>query len=232
MIVHSRKRGGGVPRISAERRQANRDQIVAAARRCFARDGFHQTSMPDIAAEAGVSVGAPYRYFASKEEIILEIAGDAFRLIFAPVERLAVTGADATVADLVAAAIDPLSGDVTAGGQVAGVDELLRCAVQAWGELLRRDDLRQHAAAGFEDVRQRIAGALRRGQDAGTVSPELNSDRGARIVMALLHGFIVQRTAFGLVDTAGFARDVQVLLADAGVLSHRPLEPGRPDQAG
>jgi AcrR family transcriptional regulator len=223
-----------MPRISAERRQANRDQIVAAARRCFARDGFHQTSMPDIAAEAGVSVGAPYRYFASKEEIILEIAGDAFRLIFAPVERLAATGADATVADLVAAAIDPVSGDVTAGAgsQVAGVDELLRCAVQAWGELLRRDDLRQHAAAGFEDVRQRIAGALRHGQDAGTVSPELNPDRGARIVMALLHGFIVQRTAFGLADTAGFARDVQVLLADAGVLSRRPLEPGRPGQGG
>jgi AcrR family transcriptional regulator len=233
MIVHSRKRGGSVPRISAERRQANRAQIVAAARRCFARDGFHQTSMPDIAAEAGVSVGAPYRYFAGKEEIIREIAGDAFRLIFAPVERLAATGADATVADLVAAAIDPVSGAVTAGGnQAAGVDELLRCAVQAWGELLRRDDLRQHAAVGFEDVRQRIAGALRHGQDAGTVSPELNPDRGARIVMALLHGFIVQRTAFGLADTAGFARDVQVLLADAGVLSHRPLEPGRPDQAG
>src|ERR1041385_5448735 len=77
-----------VPRITPERREAKRAEIVAAARRCFSRDGFHQTSMPDIAAEAGVSAGAPYRYFASKEEIILAIAGDAFRLIFEPVERL------------------------------------------------------------------------------------------------------------------------------------------------
>ncbi|WP_106968974.1 helix-turn-helix domain-containing protein [Streptomyces sp. PRh5] len=34
-------------------------EIVAAARRRFSRDGFHQSSMPDIAAEAGVSAGAP-----------------------------------------------------------------------------------------------------------------------------------------------------------------------------
>ena len=66
-----------MPRITPERREAKRAEIVAAARRCFSRDGFHQTSMPDIAAEAGVSAGAPYRYFASKEEIILAIAGDA-----------------------------------------------------------------------------------------------------------------------------------------------------------
>lgn len=213
-----------MPRISAERRQANRTQIVAAARRCFARQGFHQTSMPDIAAEAGVSVGAPYRYFSSKEQIILEIAGDAFRLIFGPVERLASTAGDLTMADLVAAAVEPVSGDLTidAANDVVPVDELLRCAIQSWGELLRREDLRQHAAEGFEQVRRRIAEALRHGQAAGTVPAELNPDRGARIVMALLHGFIVHRTAFGLDDPAGFTRDVRTVLSDAGVLIDPP----------
>lgn len=213
-----------MPRISAERRQANRAQITAAARRCFSRQGFHQTSMPDIAAEAGVSVGAPYRYFSSKEEIILEIAGDAFRLIFDPVERLAATADDLTMADLVAAAAGPVSADlaVNAAGQVIPVDELLRCAIQSWGELLRREDLRQRAAEGFEQVRQCIAAALGRGQEAGTVPPELDPDRGARMVMALLHGFIVQRAAFGLHDTAGFIRDVRAALGDAGILSDGP----------
>jgi AcrR family transcriptional regulator len=213
-----------MPRISAERRQANRAQIVAAARRCFSRQGFHQTSMPDIAAEAGVSVGAPYRYFTSKEEIILEIAGDAFRLIFGPIERLTATAGDLTTADLVTAAVGPVSGDrtVDTAGQVIPVDELLRCAVQAWGELLRREDLRQQAARGFEQVRLSITEALGHGQAAGTVPAELDPDRGARIVMALLHGFIVQRTAFGLDDAAGFTRDVRTLLSDAGVLSDGP----------
>jgi AcrR family transcriptional regulator len=47
-----------MPRITQERRDAKRANIVAAARRCFSRDGFHQTSMPEIAREAGVSAGA------------------------------------------------------------------------------------------------------------------------------------------------------------------------------
>src|SRR5215212_5253167 len=112
--------------------------------------------MPDIAAEAGVSVGAPYRYFAGKEEIILEIAGDAFRLIFDPVERLVDAAGVVTVADLVAAAVDPVSDDlaVDRAGQVVPVEELLRCAVLAWGELLCHDGLRQQAGAGFERVRR------------------------------------------------------------------------------
>ncbi len=209
-----------MPRITDGRREANRAQIVAAARRCFSRDGFHQTSMPDIAAEAGVSVGAPYRYFAGKEELILEIAGDAFRVIFDPVERLVDRADDLTVADLVTAAVGPVSGDVTAdrAGAVVPVDELLRCAVQAWGELLRHEGLRQRANAGFEHVRQRIAAALRRGQRAGSVPPELDPDRGARVVMALLHGFVLQRTAFGLDDPAGFAADVRAAVSDSGLL--------------
>ncbi|WP_326946925.1 TetR/AcrR family transcriptional regulator [Amycolatopsis sp. NBC_01307] len=212
-----------MPRITAERRAANRSQIVAAARRCFSRDGFHQTSMPDIAAEAGVSVGAPYRYFAGKEEIILEIAGDAFRVMFDPVEQFVDAAGDVTLADLVAAAIDPVSGEIAVDetGQAVPVDELLRCAVQAWGELLRHEGLQQQAEAGFEGVRGRIADALRTGQRAGSVPAELDPDRGARVVMAVLHGFVLQYTAFGLDDTTGFVRDVRIALGDTGLLRER-----------
>jgi AcrR family transcriptional regulator len=210
-----------MPRITDAHREARRAEIIAAARRCFSRDGFHQTSMPDIAAEAGVSVGAPYRYFASKEEIILEIAGDAFRVIFEPVERLVGAGAAVSVAGLVEASVEPVSGPVThdRSGAPAPVDELLRCAVQAWGELLRHEEMRRRAVEGFERVRADMALALRRGQQAGTVPAGLDADRGTRVVMALLHGFVLQRTAFGLDDTAGFTHDVRSILLDAGLLT-------------
>jgi AcrR family transcriptional regulator len=209
-----------MPRITEARREARRAEIVAAARRRFSRDGFHQTSMPDIAKEAGVSVGAPYRYFSSKEEIILELAGDAFRAIFEPVARLA-DGAEApTVADLVSASIGRVGGDTTvdAAGRPVPVDELLRCAVQAWSELLAHDVLRRRAVEGFEDVRRRMAEVLRRGQAAGTVPVELDPERCTRVVMALLHGFVLQRVAFGLDDAETFIQDVRAMLADAGVL--------------
>ncbi|MBU3062216.1 TetR family transcriptional regulator [Nocardia sp. NEAU-G5] len=178
--------------------------------------------MPDIAAAAGVSAGAPYRYFASKEEIILTIAGDAFRLIFEPVQRLAAGAAAASVADLVAAALEALHADTVTdtAGRPVPVEELLRCAVQTWSELLRDDAVRAGAVAGFESVRRDIADALRRGQAAGTVAPAVEPEHGARVVMGLLHGFLLQRVAFGLTDTAAFARDVQALFAGT--------DPGRP----
>src|SRR6187399_538698 len=49
-------------------------QILNAALVCFAKRGFHQASMHDISAEAGISVGLIYRYFANKEAVISAMA--------------------------------------------------------------------------------------------------------------------------------------------------------------
>src|SRR5437762_2749901 len=49
-------------------------QILDEELFCFAQRGFHQTSMHDISAEAGISVGLIYRYFANKEAVISAMA--------------------------------------------------------------------------------------------------------------------------------------------------------------
>ncbi len=51
-----------------------RTQILDAAVVCFAKRGFHQASMHDISAEAGISVGLIYRYFENKEAVISAMA--------------------------------------------------------------------------------------------------------------------------------------------------------------
>jgi AcrR family transcriptional regulator len=61
-------------RANAQLQADRRDEILAAAQTCFARSGFHQTSMQEICAQAGMSPGNLYRYFRSKEEIIAGIA--------------------------------------------------------------------------------------------------------------------------------------------------------------
>ena len=55
---------------NAQLHSDRRSEILDAARRCFVRSGFHQTSMQEICAEAGMSPGNLYRYFPSKEAII------------------------------------------------------------------------------------------------------------------------------------------------------------------
>lgn len=54
----------------SDHRTDQQRRILAAAVTCFARSGFHGTSMQQICAEAGMSPGALYRYFPSKESLI------------------------------------------------------------------------------------------------------------------------------------------------------------------
>jgi AcrR family transcriptional regulator len=62
-----------MPKVSQAHLDARRQQIVDAARARFASHGFARTSMADIVAESGLSNGAIYRYFASKDEIVVAV---------------------------------------------------------------------------------------------------------------------------------------------------------------
>lgn len=63
-----------MPKLSPATQAKRRAHILDAAEICFARNGFHRTSMQDICREANVSAGALYVYFASKEDLIAGIA--------------------------------------------------------------------------------------------------------------------------------------------------------------
>ena len=57
-----------------ERQERTREQLVAAASRVFARRGYHQATVEEIAAEAGFSTGAVYSNFSGKEQLFLALA--------------------------------------------------------------------------------------------------------------------------------------------------------------
>jgi AcrR family transcriptional regulator len=57
-----------------ELRERRREQILAAAGRCFVKKGFHQTSMAEIAAASQLSMGLLYRYFKDKNALVVEFA--------------------------------------------------------------------------------------------------------------------------------------------------------------
>jgi len=64
------------PRTSKQNsriRDERREQILHAALKVFARCGFAAARMTDIAAEAGISTGLAYHYFASKEDLFHEL---------------------------------------------------------------------------------------------------------------------------------------------------------------
>src|ERR1700745_2039016 len=73
MNVHSSSNPMSQPQIETSNLD-RRNQILEAALVCFAKRGFHQTSMHDISSEAGISVGLIYRYFENKEAVISAMA--------------------------------------------------------------------------------------------------------------------------------------------------------------
>jgi AcrR family transcriptional regulator len=64
-----------------------RRQILDAAIRVFARQGFHSTRVSDIADEAGVAYGLVYHYFKSKEEVLNELFTERWSLLLAAIEE-------------------------------------------------------------------------------------------------------------------------------------------------
>lgn len=68
--------------------EAQRARILLAARKCFAESGFHAANMASIAETAGVSAGLIYRYFDSKNAIILAIIERKLNDVQADIRRL------------------------------------------------------------------------------------------------------------------------------------------------
>jgi AcrR family transcriptional regulator len=69
------------PAVSAEDKLRRRDEIMAAANKVFARNGFHATTIADIAKEAGLAYGSVYWYFDSKDDLFRQlIAAEEYAL--------------------------------------------------------------------------------------------------------------------------------------------------------
>jgi AcrR family transcriptional regulator len=63
-----------MPKISIEKRTARREQILAGARRCFAEHGYEGATVARLEEEIGLSRGAIFNYFSSKEDLFVELA--------------------------------------------------------------------------------------------------------------------------------------------------------------
>ncbi len=63
-----------MPKISDERRAERLEQILEGARRCFAENGYEGATVAKLEREIGLSRGAIFNYFPSKEDLFVELA--------------------------------------------------------------------------------------------------------------------------------------------------------------
>jgi AcrR family transcriptional regulator len=174
-----------MPKISQLRRDARRQQILDAALACFSKEGFHQTGMSEIVRRSGLSHGAVYGYFPSKDDIIETLADDRHQR-------------EALLNEVALQTRDPIDGLhrlVRAYGawlNDPGGTPGRRVGVHGWAEALRNDRVRALVVAGIDVPRATIAELIERGQQSGQISRRVSAEAVARSLIALLQGFVLQ----------------------------------------
>jgi AcrR family transcriptional regulator len=206
-----------MPKISEEKRQARRLQILDAATRCFARDGFHRTTMEDIVWESKLSPGAIYCYFRGKNDIVAAIADQRHSRESALLaELLKSKSVSEGLQQLAQAFFDMLQDPKEKGRR--------KVAIQIWAESLRDKHIRKIVERGLRQ-RDALTASLRRAQRAGQLPRDLDTDSLSRVMLALLQGFILQQAWEPELDTNGYLRTVTRLMNP--VLSQARATPRR-----
>lgn len=191
--------------VRAARASSRRRQLLDAAVTVMGQKGFHQMSMQDLAAEAHVSVGLIYKYFAGKEDLLLATIvriQDAFRDQLAPA---------------IAAAGDDVVAQLAAGIRryVEIVDENLDAVVLTYRESRTLDAA---GRAQIKDLEIATAAPLRAVIAAGVARAVFDTtdvDLVVFDIMLLAHGWALKHWHFG----ANYSLDEYIRLQTRYVLA-------------
>jgi AcrR family transcriptional regulator len=198
--------GVKVPRTTKPAEQVRSD-LLAAAARLFAGRGFSQVSIADVAGAAGVATGTFYRYFPSKDEVVVRLRCDVLDEVLEIMAAGAPTDAS------------------TPEAWWAAAEATIRSTIGFWFEDLDRS--RVVLRGGFTDegvgIEAAIAAGLAEGLVAGQALGAVRADADAPLVASfLMHG------TFGLVYHAivgGLSDDPSRLVASVTALARNVLLP-------
>ncbi len=195
-----------MPKVSEAHLEARKEQIVAAAFLCFARKGFHPTTMQDICAEANLSPGAVYRYFAGKEDIIQSACDEAqaAQNVGVIADALAERDTRAMFHGLARAFFSRFDDDAA--------DVYNRTSLQLWAEMAINDRVRESFRRNHAAVRAGLAEVVREAQRRGDVDAGLEPGALASAMIALYDGFRLQKAMDPSIDTSDYARVAEALL--------------------
>jgi AcrR family transcriptional regulator len=164
-------------RLNIQRQADRRDEILSAAQRCFVRSGFHQTSMQEICAEAGMSPGNLYRYFPSKEALI---AGIAER------DRAEVAQEFAN-ADLSQGLFAVLKGMAHHHFTVRPIEQVKLCT-EVMAEARRNPEIARISASFDADVRKWLINLFNAAAERGDIAEDADIEGAVDMLMTIADG--------------------------------------------
>lgn len=173
-----------MPRVSQQHRDERRREIVEAASRCFVEHGFEGASMHRIIAATGLSAGALYNHFPSKQELVLASARAALGRVLDPAEDEG--GSGGGPAEWVAGLLERLAADPAA----------TRLLLITWGGAVSEPALAAVAGEHLGRVRDRVEERYGRWavEELG-LDPQRAREwvaMFAQAILSVLQGYVVQ----------------------------------------
>jgi AcrR family transcriptional regulator len=196
-MATSKTRRGGRPRKTsgdarldrrtraarAEGREA-RDELLSASLRVFARRGYRDAGVDEIAAEAGYSKGALYWHFSGKEELLMALLEER---VDAPLrDRVALLASAPPERDMSVEATRAFA------QQLGQEREAMLLEREYWSLAIRDPELRSRYAERQSELRDALAAAMEaRARHLGTPDLTMAAEDVARIVMSIIGGLAV-----------------------------------------
>jgi AcrR family transcriptional regulator len=161
-----------------------REELLTAALRVFARRGYREAGVDEIAAEAGYSKGALYWHFSGKEQLLTALIDER---IDAPLrDRVALLASAPPDRDMSVEATRAFA------RQLGEEREAMLLEREYWSLAIRDPELRIRYAERQAELRGALASALEaRARHLGTPALTVPAEDVARIVMSIIGGLSV-----------------------------------------
>jgi AcrR family transcriptional regulator len=174
-----------MPKLKPEEVELRRQEIIEAARNCFLRNGFHQTTTDEICHEAAITPGGLYHYFDSKDDIISAVIRDTTGTTVGRLTSMTKGARDARSA---------FQDVIEYFSQVIrdpDLDTRTRFDVEIWAETLRNDKLATITQEGLAFRRQWMEALITRGREEGMYRPEVDPRGLANLLLVTMMGMRV-----------------------------------------
>lgn len=215
-----------MPKVPDRYLEDRRNEIIDAAEACFLRKGFHLSTMQDICRESGLSPGAIYRYFKSKNDIIAAVIGRSTERQAALIQQARDSYSEA------AQALEAIGEQFFGELEKDGMERFAAMELEVWGEALRNAELRATNLRQFRLLATALSELFRLAADQSGIRPTGTRPTGlAHLALAIFHGLQLYRALYPDEVSVREVLEILILLLRARLPEGEPRGRVKPSAA-
>ncbi|UCD09987.1 MAG: TetR/AcrR family transcriptional regulator [Dehalococcoidales bacterium] len=193
-----------MPKVKSSYLKARQEKILEAALDCFAKKGFNEASVDDICQIVGLSHGAIYRYFSSKEDVIEASVQRSREMRAERFENLK------QKESAIEAINESMESSINRIEEPEGI-RYTRLWVQLFSESLKNERIKEAISITFDDVVDHLEEIIRLGQENGEINPDLDPHILARLFTIFHDGLVVHKVFEPEINISEYAEMMKAL---------------------